>query len=789
MMNSYDRGQYLHRIESMALSALPIPDGLLAAVPKHHDGVMVALVPDNPEDLTLDHEEALPADDLHVTICYLGKVDQFTNTQKSDIIKTAHRVADSAGQSFATAADGVVVMGQNAQGVPATALLIQADEIVDLYDALAEALNYESKYPSFIPHMTAGYGIPTEQAQDLLGKPINFSSVLVKFGDERHTIPLSSALVAAPRGANVIDRVIDSLGRLWDEALHPRGGDGRFIKKNGAVSGKMSVSSADGKSVTAVDANRASVVGFHTFDNEVWVLAEITTADGDKVQGFAKADEVVAVAPVKARLDALYPVEEGDAFIPSSMERKRQLDLLLSHVTDTYGPSNDSDGAQEFLDSLGLWETDMDYVFDGDDPDFLDGVRRVDQDLTPDQIDEQQDIIEDARQVKTLRDRVHGLQDGADSPESTAPAQSPVENSETDSEAVEAIRGGVDPFSVDTPNLLAAMDESGRFEEPTQHGAVGVSPIGWRVDTADQTGTEVRMAGTGESTTGRAYFVKESVIGADMGNTDIAKEVLASLIAEQVADAIGPDDDRLIPIPKSVFGENPVWDGQPPVDNGPFDTQTHQPAYVVSSHADYAVPADWNKTTIGDEEVALYNDIKSLDEAGKADATLGHYEDMGEIYGNDIARLVMWDFLTLNGDRNPGNAILAAPPQGGEGRVLPIDHGFAFDESPVEGGNEAVFDWFMNYPFTQAWMNYVHGGIDMDSTVTEDSVRQTLEDFTDVYSQISVDEILNRFRAMPNVSEAQIATVEKALAGVVDRAAWMRENGDMILNKMTRKSS
>src|SRR5690606_1265069 len=120
-----------------------------------------------------------------------------------------------------------------------------------------------------------------------------------------------------------------------------------------AVSGKLAVPTADRKGVTMIDANRASVVGFHTFGEEVWVLAEVRNPDGSTVQGFARATDVHAAAPVKARLDALYPVDDhGDAFINSSLERKRQLDLILAHITSEYGPSNNEDGAFEFLGTL-----------------------------------------------------------------------------------------------------------------------------------------------------------------------------------------------------------------------------------------------------------------------------------------------------------------------------------------------------------------------------------------------------------------------------------------------------
>lgn len=299
-----DREKFLQRIDRLALSALPIEElPMVASPPQHHTGVMVALVPDEPEQLAVEHAEALPADDLHVTLCFLGKVDDLSDADKDKILSETQSVCDSVGKPFSTSADGVVVMGKNDEGVPATALLLQADEIVALYDALSEALNYESSYPAFIPHMTSGYGIPIEDVEPLIGQPVTFSSVIVKFGDEVHTVPLTAAITAAPQGANVIDQVIDSLGRNWDEGLHPRDDKGQFIDKHGAVSGKLAVPTADRKSVTMVDADRAPVVGFHAFDNEVWVLAEITNPDGSTTQGFARASAVRSMAPVKARLD------------------------------------------------------------------------------------------------------------------------------------------------------------------------------------------------------------------------------------------------------------------------------------------------------------------------------------------------------------------------------------------------------------------------------------------------------------------------------------------------------
>lgn len=1012
-----ERERYLRRIESLALSALPITELPLVAAPKaHHDGVMVAFVPDAPEELALDHDEALPADDLHVTLCYFGKVQDLSSFDQTKILTKTRSVVDSIGRPFSTTADGVVVMGKNDDGVPATAWLIQSDEIVSMYEALADAVDYKSNFPSFIPHMTTGYGVPVEDAQTRVGQPINFSKVIVKFGDAIHEVPLTGTLVAAPRAANVIDRVIDSLGRLWDEALHPRDGEGRFIKKNGAISGKLAVPTRDRKSVNMVDANRASVVGFHTFGDEVWVLAEITGPDGKKSQGFARATAVKAVAPVKARLDALYPVNDddrGDAFMNASLERKRQLDLLAGYIFSEYGETPSGERAQEFLGTLGLWERDLEY---------LNGLGQPDAPLSDDEMDEAEDIVEDARSVKALRDRVHGLREDAnygfvvddaetaptkqvaptvekllelaetdrtafieaiggshrikywpsmiygkhnwneldndekrnivevlqknigrtdyetyrdlsrlstrtgadlhqvgdmvrseqkklidavpvpeghirmyrgetpfrptnkgeenrlgswwttdfdyahsysryrkgvdhlhplapeesrvlfvDVPEEdvrggsrnrggslgeggatsefnlptewrdqaktvddilagendeeigvhTQPKQQILEGPPPDPEAVAALQSGADPMEVPTDNLLGAMEASGRFTKVEPTSKAGTSPIEWHVDPSDPTGHTVRLAGTDKTTTDRAYFVKQSVVGAEFDNTDIVKEVLASLITEQVA-----DDDRALRVPKSRFGDNPIWDGETPHENLDIENldKTHQPAHIVSEHAGYAIPEGWIITDMAAEEVRLKNDIRTLDDAGKVDAREAFFEDTGDIFGNDIAKMVLWDFAVLNGDRNPGNAFLAFTPDNSQTMIVPIDHGFAFDEPDLvddfhgdPNDPESTFEWFMNYKITQGWMNYVLGGLSLDNNVSEATLRGVLENFIATYGRLDAGAIMEAFRSMPGVTEDQVEKVEKDLGAVLDRISWMRDNMDAVLRRLTER--
>lgn len=789
-----ERDRFLRRIESLALSALPVRELTAASeADKHHDGVMVALVPEDPESIAVDAEGALTADDLHITMCDLGKTQDLSAADKTKILADTRRVCDEIGHTFSTTADGVIVMGQNDEGVPATALLVQSDDIVELYDALADALNYRSRYPSFIPHMTTGYGVPVDVAQERVGQTIDFNNVIVKFGDDVHTVPLASSIVAAPRGANVIDRVIDSLGRLWDEALHPRDGEGRFIKKNGAVSGQLAVPKPDRSGVKMVDANRASVVGFHSFDNEVWVLAEITNPDGSKVQGFARAGAVKSVAPVKARLDALYPVSDDD-FVNSALERTRQLDLLLAKITNEYGPDNDATGAMAFLETLGLSEKDLDYIFRGEETDYLGGMSRVEHTLSADEKEELDDIIADAKNVKDMRSRVHGLREDPDIGFSAEdaheqPAQRLLTDEVVDPTVVAALDAGVSPFDIEAENLIGALRESSRFERHIPTSATGVSYIEWYTDTSDKTGHPVGLAGTGGSTTDRAYFVKQSLMGAEMDNSDIVREVLSSLIAEQIADATN-NDGRALPIPRSVFGQNPEWDGEGDVQNKGFD-YVHQPAFVISQHAGYFVPTDWYVTDAVSEEVVFRNDIADLDEDTQADQRAAFDEDMGNLYGNSVAKMILWDFAVMNTDRNAANALLASSADGSEGVALPIDHGFAFEDDVETVGldTESTFEWFMQYQLTKAWLAYVLGGLELNDQVSEATLRQVIVDFSDVYGKIDAAYIFNRFKSIPGVTEKQIDEVGTWLGKVVDRINWIRDNGDSVLQRLTGQGS
>ena len=352
-----------------------------------------------------------------------------------------------------------------------------------------------------------------------------------------------TALVAAPRKYNTLDRVIDSLGRLWDEALHPRDNKGKFIKKNGAVSGKLMVPSNDRSSISTFDVNRASVVGFRTINDDVWVLAEFTDSKGTKQQGFAKATSVKSVAPVKARIDALYPLDTSPQ---SVLERNRQLDLIVNYIMSDF-PFNEPSINDVFrrLDKLDLNDEDTEYILNrykaAISTDGVSNTSYVLRDLTDEEKLEQKDIINDARNIKKLRDRVHKMRkenidtEGTSSTDGELESEFHTQPKQKFFHAVSIIESGADPFLIRTKKLLQALATSIRFKRRDINSQQGVSPIYWFVDDSEDTGYSVGLAGVDTSTSGRAIFVKQSVMGVEYKNNDIVREVLASEIHQQLS--------------------------------------------------------------------------------------------------------------------------------------------------------------------------------------------------------------------------------------------------------------
>ena len=89
---------------------------------------------------------------------------------------------------------------------------------------------------------------------------------------------------------------------VWDELLHPRGRDGKFIEKDGYVNGTFQVADGSSKPVSLEGNNRVKVTGFSKNpSNPDDPFVNVVLTNGTPAQGLAS--QVQTAAPLKARID------------------------------------------------------------------------------------------------------------------------------------------------------------------------------------------------------------------------------------------------------------------------------------------------------------------------------------------------------------------------------------------------------------------------------------------------------------------------------------------------------
>lgn len=290
----------------------------------YHDGAMVALIPSTDDATRLAVDDYEPPQELHVTLTFLGKaedIDDWTALEagcRRIAAKTAPIEANPWAVSHfnPTGEDpcAVYLMGNN------EALEPLRDEVNDL--CYNEMPNLPQQHSPWVPHMTMGYGLdPNTLTQ--AGTPITLDKIRIAVGGHIIDIPLEGGEqegLAASAGyagwdvayrldrlesallAGVGDRVSNRLGKLFDELLHPRGKDGRFIEKNGFVHGDVTPDGGGPK----VPANRAKVVRFiPNPKNSGDPIVEVDLGGGK--HGRALASEIETTAGAKARLSGNVP--------------------------------------------------------------------------------------------------------------------------------------------------------------------------------------------------------------------------------------------------------------------------------------------------------------------------------------------------------------------------------------------------------------------------------------------------------------------------------------------------
>lgn len=156
-----------------------------------HTGGMVALLPDAESARKLVIEGGEPADQLHVTLAYLGDdVTGWTDSQREQVLARARAVAGHTEPVDARAfAHATFNPDAHADRQPCAVYLIgDTDRIPELhldFRGLASAL----QHPGFVAHLTGAYGKKAE-ALTYTG-PVRFDRLVVALGGDWTELPLT----------------------------------------------------------------------------------------------------------------------------------------------------------------------------------------------------------------------------------------------------------------------------------------------------------------------------------------------------------------------------------------------------------------------------------------------------------------------------------------------------------------------------------------------------------------------------------------------------------------------
>lgn len=199
--------------------AMPTPapgPAALAAAADPHDGAMIALVPSDADldRLALDVPGALPRDELHLTLLFLGENAAIDQTTRERIIDAVRRMVDERGYGPIEAEAFAPAMFNPNGDEPCWVLVIgRTDEIGVAREAMGEAFEGNAlgfmppeQHTPYIPHTTIAYTDDPGLAATLapLTGPISYDRLRVSFGTLEIDIPLAGgvAAAAAPPGGD-----------------------------------------------------------------------------------------------------------------------------------------------------------------------------------------------------------------------------------------------------------------------------------------------------------------------------------------------------------------------------------------------------------------------------------------------------------------------------------------------------------------------------------------------------------------------------------------------------------
>lgn len=195
---SYPRTFFV-QTEPMTAAAVAEPEidtEPTGAAPEEHTGSMVALVPNAEWAATAASEETegLPADDLHVTLAYLGD-EPLAEDVRSEILQLMGNYA-AAAKPIDAEAFAVALFNPHGDE-PCVVLGLSGDELAETHAVVTSLLHIAgvdlsaSKRP-WIPHLTLAYTSDAYAPADYVDRcgPLVLDRLRCSFGDEVTDFPL-----------------------------------------------------------------------------------------------------------------------------------------------------------------------------------------------------------------------------------------------------------------------------------------------------------------------------------------------------------------------------------------------------------------------------------------------------------------------------------------------------------------------------------------------------------------------------------------------------------------------
>jgi 2'-5' RNA ligase len=150
--------------------------------------VYVTVEPTPQERASMAREGGQAPGQLHLTLAFLGTVDQFDETQKL-LLRQALAVATAETGPMTGTVSGIGYFGMPGEN---TLALVNSKGLAAFRTALVNALAERGltvdEGRDFQPHITLGYG--DFDAASLVGSPLTFNEVRLRFGDEIHAFDL-----------------------------------------------------------------------------------------------------------------------------------------------------------------------------------------------------------------------------------------------------------------------------------------------------------------------------------------------------------------------------------------------------------------------------------------------------------------------------------------------------------------------------------------------------------------------------------------------------------------------